>query len=52
VPKKKRVRRPSEDLKQELKDQVALLQNACDSFDKGLDAIGTIKANRDLYLNS
>ncbi len=40
MPKKKRVRRPSEDLKQELKDQVALLQNACDSFDKGLDAIG------------
>jgi len=40
VAKKKRVSRSNEDLKQELKDQISLLQNACNSFDKGLDAIG------------
>jgi hypothetical protein len=40
VAKKKRVSRSSEDLKKELKDQITLLKNACDSFDNGLDAIG------------
>jgi hypothetical protein len=38
--KKTRIQRSLEDLKQELKDQINLLQNACERYDSGLDAIG------------
>lgn len=35
-----RVKRSRSDLLQELGDQIALLVNACESFDRGLEAIG------------
>ena len=38
--KKNRVQRPISDLKNELKEQILLLKNACNSYDNGLDAIG------------
>jgi len=38
--KRARVKRSSEELREELKEQVALLKNASDSYDKGLEAIG------------
>ena len=38
--KRKKAKRPNADLKKELKDQLTLLQNACNSYDSGLEAIG------------
>jgi len=38
--KRKRVKRPKGELKQELKDQIKLLQHSCTAFDSGLEAIG------------
>ena len=38
--KRKRIKRPKSELKTELKEQISLLKNACDSFDSGLEAIG------------
>lgn len=38
--RKKRVARSKADLEQELKNQIALLKNSCNSFDSGLEAIG------------
>ena len=38
--KKSRIARPKGELDQELREQIALLQNACSSFDSGLEAIG------------
>lgn len=38
--KKTRVARSKADLQQELRDQIALLENSCQSYDSGLEAIG------------
>lgn len=38
--KRSRVTRPKGELERELREQVALLENACTSFDSGLEAIG------------
>lgn len=38
--KNKRTKRSEEDLKQELRDQIELLQHACQSYDSGREAIG------------
>jgi len=38
--KRKRIKRPKGELKQELKDQIKLLQHSCTAFDSGLEAIG------------
>ena len=38
--KKNRIARSKDDLEQELKDQMSLLKNSCDSYDSGLEAIG------------
>lgn len=38
--KRKRVQRSKDDLKKELKEQISLLQSACERFDSGLEAIG------------
>jgi hypothetical protein len=38
--KRKRIKRPKSELKGELKEQISLLKNACDSFDSGFEAIG------------
>jgi len=37
---KKRIKRSKSDLKNELSEQIQLLTHACESYDKGLDAIG------------
>ena len=38
--KKNRITRSKADLQQELKDQISLLKNSCNSYDSGLEAIG------------
>ena len=38
--KRKRAKRSNADLRQKLKDQLRLLQNACNSYDSSLEAIG------------
>lgn len=38
--KKKRIQRSRDDLKQELRDQITLLQHSCERYDSGLEAIG------------
>lgn len=38
--KKSRIKRSQDDLRQELREQIELLENACKSYDSGLEAIG------------
>lgn len=38
--KPKRVQRPKNELKQELAEQLQLLRHACETYDKGLEAVG------------
>lgn len=38
--RRKRIKRSKSELKEELKDQIKILQHACQSYDSGLEAIG------------